>query len=207
MQQKLYRRSTLLLTLVILIDVACIVGLLIYRKQVGRFNVGMIIGFVGLIFVLSNVFSYVDLNADKNYIKKCVSNGDVAMARIKDGSFVRFGRDAKLHNHVYWKLNVEIYDNDMKKIDATIIDKFSMHQTQIPTGWVFVTYIEGKENDSLIIPNVIIGSINEYQPLVDDYEKALKPTYLNAYYKDGLVLQTYKESIKAEKEYKKQMMS
>ena len=28
-----------------------------------------------------------------------------------------------------------------------------------------------------------------------NYEKALKPTYLNAYYKDGLVLQTYKESI------------
>ena len=160
----------------------------------------VITAFVLFIFLLSTCYSYYDLNADRNLIKKAVSNGDVALAKIKDGTFVRFARDAKLVNHVYWKLNAEVYDNDMKKIDTTIIEKFSTHQTSIPSGYVYVTYIEGKEDECLIIPNVIITSIPEYKVLVDDYEKALKPKYLNAYINNGLILQTYEDSLKAQKE-------
>ena len=157
--------------------------------------------FVLFIFVLSTAYSYYDLNADRNLIKKAVSNGDVALAKINSGTFVRFGRDAKLKNHVYWKLDAEIFDNDMKKIDATIIEKFSTHQTKIPKGYVYVTYVEGKKDDCLIIPNVIIASIPEYKVLVDDYEKSLKPKYLNAYINNGLILETYEDSLKAQKEF------
>ena len=160
----------------------------------------MLAAFVLFLFLLSTCYSWYDLNADQNLIRKRVSNGDVALAKIKDGSFVRFGRDARLKNHVYWKLNVEIYDNDMKKHDATIIEKFSTHQTSIPKGYVYVTYEEGKADEALIIPNVIISSIPEYRPLVEDYEKALKPKYLNAYVNNGLILQTYEESLKAQQE-------
>ena len=205
MQLKLYKKSTILLTIVVIVDIISIVLLVKFRTLWAGNKLPVILGFVLFIFALSLVFSYYDMNAAKNIVKKAVSNGDVALAKVLDGGFVRFARDAKLHNHVYWKLNVEIYDNDMVMHKATIIEKFSMHQTQIPKGYVFVTYIEGKEDDCLIIPNVVIGSINEYQPLVEDYEKALKPTYLNAYYNDGLILQTYKDSIKAQQEYKKQM--
>ena len=88
----------------------------------------------------------------------------------------------------------------MKKHDATIIEKFSTHQTSIPKGYVYVTYEEGKADEALIIPNVIISSIPEYRPLVEDYEKALKPKYLNAYINNGLILQTYEDSIKAQQE-------
>ena len=200
MQLKLYKRSTLLLTLVLIIDIIAIALLLTNRDAWASNPVPVIVGFVLLLFVLSMCYSYYDLNADKNIIRKRVSNGDVAMAKIKDGTFVRFARDAKLKNHVYWKLDVELYDNEMKKIDTTIIEKFSTHQTQIPKGYVFVTYVEGKQDECLIIPNVIISSIPEYKPLVDDYEKALKPKYLNAYYKDGLILQTYEDLIKAQNE-------
>ena len=120
---------------------------------------------------------------------------DVAMAKIKDGTFVRFARDARFKNHVFWKLNVDVYDNDMNKHETTIIEKFSPHQTSIPKGYVYVTYVEGQEEDCLIIPNVIISSIPEYKPLVDDYEKALKPKYLNAYINDGLILESYSDSL------------
>ncbi|MBQ6215826.1 MAG: hypothetical protein IJK53_00420 [Erysipelotrichaceae bacterium] len=154
-----------------------------------------ILGFAAFMFLLTVLYSYYDLNADKKLIRKAVSNGDVALARIKDGSFVRFARDARFKNHVFWKLDVEIYDNDMKSHEAQIIEKFSLHQTTIPKGDVYVTYVEGKENDSLIIPNVIIASIPEYKVLTDEYEKALKPKYLNAYINDGLLLESYKESL------------
>ena len=207
MQLKLYKKSTLLLGLVLLIDAIAITILLLNREAWAAYKIPVIVGFVLFIFALSTIYSYYDLNADKNLIKTRVSNGDVAMAKIKDGTFVRFARDAKLKNHVYWKLNVELYDNEMKKFDTTIIEKFSTHQTSIPSGYVFVTYIEGKEDECLIIPNVVIASIPEYKPLVDDYEKALKPKYLNAYMNDGLILQTYEESLKAKKQYEEEIGS
>ena len=197
MQLKLYRRSTLLLCLVVLIDIVSIVSLIMFRERWAGHGFAVIIAFALFLFVLMIAYSHYDLNADRILIRKRVSNGDVALAKIKDGSFVRFGRDARLKNRVYWKLNVELYDNDMKKKDAVIIEKFSTHQTSIPKGWVYVTYVEGKEDDCLIIPNVIISSIPEYRPLVEDYEKALRPKYLNAYINEGLILQTYEESLKA----------
>lgn len=199
MQLKLYKRSTLLLTIVVLIDIISIVLLLTNRQLWANNKATTIFVFVLFIFILSLIYSHYDLNADKNLIKKRVSNGDVALGKIKGGSFVRFARDARLRNHVYWKLDVEVYDNDMNKFDTTIIEKFSTHQTSIPSGYVYVTYLPDKKDECLIIPNVIISSIPEYKPLVDDYEKSLKPKYLNAYVNDGLILQTYKDSIEASK--------
>ena len=195
MQLKLYKRSTLLLSLIVLIEVGSIVYMLTHPEIFKGRALAIIFGFVALMFVLTAVYTAIDLNMDKNLIRKRVTNGDVALAKIKDGTFVRFARDARFKNHVFWKLNVDVYDNDMNKHETTIIEKFSSHQTSIPKGYVYVTYVEGQEEDSLIIPNVIISSIPEYKPLVDDYEKALKPKYLNAYINDGLILESYSDSL------------
>ena len=195
MQLKLYKRSTFLLSLIVLIEVGSIVYMLTHPEIFKGRALAIIFGFVALMFVLTAVYTAIDLNMDKNLIRKRVSNGDVALAKIKDGIFVRFARDARFKNHVFWKLNVDVYDNDMNKHETTIIEKFSPHQTSIPKGYVYVTYVEGQEEDSLIIPNVIISSIPEYKPLVDDYEKALKPKYLNAYINDGLILESYSDSL------------
>ena len=195
MQLKLYKRSTFLLSLIVLIEVGSIVYMLTHPEIFKGRALAIIFGFVALMFVLTAVYTTIDLNMDKNLIRKRVSNGDVALAKIKDGTFVRFARDARFKNHVFWKLNADVYDNDMNKHETTIIEKFSPHQTSIPKGYVYVTYVEGKEEDSLIIPNVIISSIPEYKPLVDDYEKALKPKYLNAYINDGLILESYSDSL------------
>ena len=195
MQLKLYKRSSLLLGIVILLQLGGIILLLTNREKWLPYKIPVILAFVLFLFLINGIFSYYDLNADKNLIRKAVSNGDVALAKVKEGSFVRFGRDARLKNHVFWKLDVEIYDNDMKKHDAQIIEKFSLHQTSIPKGFVYVTYEEGKKDDSLIIPNMIIASIPEYKVLTDDYEKALKPIYLNAYINDGLILENYQDSL------------
>ena len=195
MQLKLYKRSTFLLSLIVLIEVGSIVYMLTHPEIFKGRALAIIFGFVALMFVLTAVYTAIDLNMDKNLIRKRVSNGDVALAKIKDGTFVRFARDARFKNHVFWKLNVDVYDNDMNKHETTIIEKFSPHQTSIPKGYVYVTYIEGQEEDCLIIPKVIISSIPEYKPLVDDYEKALKPKYLNAYINDGLILESYSDSL------------
>ena len=199
MQLKLYRKSTVFLSIVVICEILSILLLLKYREAWTANKIPVMVGFVAFLFVLTSLYTWYDLNADKRLIRKAVSNGDVALARIRDGSFVRFGRDAKLKNHVYWKLDAIIYDNDMVEHKASIIEKFSTHQTSIPKGDVYVTYVEGKTDDSLIIPNMIIASIPEYKVLTDDYEKQLKPKYLNAYINDGLILETYQESVNKEK--------
>ena len=196
MQLKIYKRSTLFLGLILLADLAGVILLVSQREKWEAHKIETFLVFILAVFVLYALYAFYDLLTDRRLIKKAVSNGDVALAKIVSGTFVRFGRDAKLQNHVYWKLDVIIYDNDMKEIPAEIVEKFSTHQTKIPKGWVFVTYVEGKPEDSLVIPNVIISSIPEYKPLVDDYEKALKPKYLNAYIRNGLVLETYEDTMR-----------
>lgn len=204
MQNKLYKRSSAILAAVLALNIGAILWLIFNKNAWIGQKYAVICGFVVFAIVSAMVFAYFDLNSDRNYIRKAVKNGDVAMAKIKGGTFVRFARDARMKNHVYWKLDAELYDDDFKKTDITIIEKFSTHQTKIPTGFVYITFDRNHLNDSLIIPNVIIQSIPEYQFLVESYEKAIKPTYLNAYYKDGLLLQSYKDSMKEQKEYYKE---
>lgn len=201
MQNKLYKRSTILLFSIIALNMAIIIWLFMNKNVWIANKYIVIIGFVGFMLLSTVVFAYFDLNTDRNYIRKAVKNGDVAMAKIHSGTFVRFARDVRLKNHVYWELDATLYDDDIKEHKIKIIEKFSTHQTQIPKGHVYVTYNKNNLNDCLIIPNVIIQSIPEYKLLVDTYEKEIKPTYLNAYYKDGLILQSYKDSIKAQNEY------
>ena len=201
MQNKLYKRSSAILAAVLALNIGAILWLIFNKNAWIGQKYAVICGFVVFAIVSAMVFAYFDLNSDRNYIRKAVKNGDVAMAKIKGGTFVRFARDARLKNYVYWKLDAELYDDDMKKTDVTIIEKFSTHQTKIPTGFVYVTFDRNHMNDSLIIPNVIISSMPEYQLLVETYEREIKPTYLNAYYKNGLVLQSYKDSIREQKDY------
>lgn len=203
MQLKIYKKSTIFLALIAILDILGIFLLIKFGSllEMDKFTKGLL--YVAFVFVLFLAYSYYEQNTDRNIIRKAVRNGDVAMAYIKSGTYQKTARTIKLKAVNYWKLNVDIYDNDMKKFETTIVEKFTQHQTKIPQGFVFVTYVEGKESDSLIIPNVIISSIPEYKVLVDDYEKALKPKYLNAFVNNGLWIQTYKDSIKAQKEWEK----
>lgn len=203
MQLKIFKKCTVLLGIILIMDVVSAVLFLKYGNSLNmdKFTKGFI--YVMFTFVLFMGYSYYEQNADRNIIRKAVRNGDVALAYIKGGTYEKTARTIKWKVVNFWKLNVDLYDNDMKKFETTIIEKFTQHQTHIPTGWVFVTYKEGKEDECLIIPNVIISSIAEYKPLVDDYEKALKPKYLNAYINNGLWIQTYKDSLKAQREWEK----
>lgn len=201
MQDKLYRRSTIILGLILVFNIGAIIWLFVNRNLWIANGYKVVITFVLLIFLLTFVYSYIDLNQDKIIIKKMVRNGDVALIRINKGSLHKIVKDAKLKNKVLWKLDIEVYDQDMNVTKTEIIEKFSGTQTSIPYGYCFATYNPKKPGNILIIPNVIISSINEFAPLVDEYEKKFKPTYLNVYYNNGLIAKTYSESLKEQNEY------
>lgn len=203
MQKKLYRRSTVLLGLILIIDIGVIIWLFTNRNLWISYGYRVIVLFVLIIFALTFIYSYFDLNQDKMIIKKMVKNGDIALIKINNASLYRIIRDAKLKNKVIWKIDIDLYDQDMNLIKKEIYEKLSPTQTSIPRGYCFATYNPNKPNDILIIPNVIISSISEFAPLVEEYENKFKPTYLNVYYNNGLLIKTYSDSIKEEKEYKR----
>lgn len=203
MQDKLYKRSTLFLGIIVLIDIGAIVWLFVNKNLWINYGYKIIIIFVLAMFILTFIYSYYDLNQDKMIIKKMVRNGDIALIKINGGSFQRVIRDAKLKNKVLWKLNIEVYDQDMNVSKTEIVEKFAGAQKTIPNGYCFATYDPNKPNNILIIPNIIISSIAEFAPLVQEYEMKFKPTYLNVYYNNGLLIKTYTESIKEEKEHNK----
>ena len=203
MQDKLYKKSTIFLGLVVLIDIGAIIWLFLNRDIWINHGYKIIILFVLGIFALTFIYSYYDLNQDRIIIKKMVRNGDIALIKINSGSFHRVIRDAKLKNKVLWKLDIDVYDQDMNVSKTTIVEKFAGSQESIPNGYCFATYDPNRPNNILIIPNVIISSIAEFAPLVQEYEIKFKPTYLNVYYNNGLLIKTYAESIKEEKEHNK----
>ena len=205
MQYKLYKRSTIILGIVLAIDIAAIV-LLFVNKSIWEANRWpVIISFVLVMFLLTIIYSYLDLNSDKRIIKKMVKNGNIALAKITNGTYFKVVRNARFKTNVLWKLELEVYDQEMNTIKTSTIEKFSPFQTSIPSGNCFVTYDSNKPEQILVIPNVIISSIPEYAPLAQEYEKKFKPTYLNVYYNNGIVIKTYAQSIQEEKEYKKMM--
>lgn len=205
MQYKLYKRSTIILGIILAIDIAAIIWLFVNRDVWAAMGYKIIIIFVLAIFLLTIIYSYLDLNQDKMIIRNKVKNGNIALAKITNGTYFKIIRDARLRTKVLWKLELEVYDQDMNMIKTETIEKFAPSQTSVPRGNCFVTYDPNKPKDILVIPNVIISSIPEFAPLVEEYEKKYKPTYLNVYYNNGLLIKTYAQSIKEEKEYKKML--
>ena len=80
-----------------------------------------------------------------------------------------------------------------------------MHE-KVPSGTVYITYNPDKPEQIFIIQNVIISHIPALAPIVQAYEKNKKISikYLNVYYRDGLIVETYKESLKNQKKAEKE---
>lgn len=200
MQLKLYKRSTLLLGLVLVTILAAIVGLYITRDRwTDHFGL-VLIGFMAFVLLVTGLHAFYDTRYDIELIKKMVINKKIALAFVKEGKFVRLTRDVKFKQHLLWQLDLDIYDLDMNKITTSTIEKFNFQQRSIPHGHIYVTYDPEKPERIFIIPNVILTSVPELAPITQMYEANLKTKYLNAFYQNGNRLMTYKDSVAEEKE-------
>ena len=198
MQQKLYRRCTIIIATLIVALIGGSVYLYINRELWADKKALVLVPMMIGIFVILAIYVWYETNCDKLIIRKMVNNNKIALAYIKSGGYVRVIRDSKLKNHVLWKLELTVYTQDGQTIETSTIEKFAPFQTSIPSGNVYVTYDENKPDHIFIIPNAVIGSYPELQPIVEAYEnnKKIKITYLNAYYDQGIVLKTFKETLK-----------
>lgn len=202
MQLKLYKKSTLILFFVVIATLLSTILLVSTRSKWGDNSLLILIVYFVGISSLSIVFTYHDTQTDKRIIKKMVTSGQIALAYAREGRFVRYIRDAKLNKFILWEIDITLYDQNMQAHNTTMIEKFNITQTSIPSGHFYVTYNPEKPEDILLIPNVLISSINAYQPLAMEYERVVKPKYLNSFYRYGNCLQTYEQSLKEQREMK-----
>jgi len=200
MQLKIYKRSTALLGVVLLAILAAIIGLIITRESWDSHFGLVLFLFVLFVFILTGAHAYYDTRYDIDLIRKMVINKKIALAFIKEGSFVRLTRDVKFKQHLLWNLDIDLYDLDMNKISTSTIEKFNILQKSIPHGHVYVTYDPEKPERIFIVPNLILTSVPELAPIVEMYESNVKTKYLNAFYNNGNRLMTYKDSYAEEKE-------
>ncbi len=200
MQLKLYKKSTLILFFVVIATLLCTVLLVSTRSKWGDNGLLILIIYIAAVSSISMAFAYYDTQTDKKIIKKMVTSGYVALAYAREGRFVRYIRDAKLNKFILWEIDITLYDQNMQAHNTTMIEKFNISQTSIPSGHFYVTYNPEKPDDILLIPNVLISSIGAYQPLAMEYERVVKPRYLNSFYRYGNCLQTYEQSLKEQRE-------
>lgn len=188
--------------MVLLIAVTCGLSALIWicREKLADKLFLALFGLLIFVFVCMFFIIRYEQRADKNMITDMTENGDIALAEIISGEFVRFARDSKLTKYVFWKLHCILYTQDGKKIEADIIDKFSPKQTKIPRGNIYVTYDEAHPDRLFVIPNAVISTFPELQAITEGYEnnKEIKLFYLNCYYNKGLIIETYRQSMKKE---------
>ena len=195
MQLKYYKRSTAMIGAIAVAAVVILIILLLNRRM-WQDNSVLVFGiYIAAVFLATFIYADYDLNVARRAVMKKVREGHIALAKINGGKTEQMIRDSRFRNYMLWDLNLTVIDNDLNTIHTHCIEKFSLQQQSIPSGHVYVTYDPAKPEEILILPNILLQQLPEYQPLVETYEAKVKTSYLNCYYNRGLILKTFKESL------------
>lgn len=202
MQLKIYYKLNLILTALLLAVVAFGVIIAIKFESIQEYKEVIFVCYFLITMGCFFGFKMFEANYDKRMIQKMVINGDIAIANIKDAKAIKYIKDTSFKSYHLWEIKVEYYDKQFNKHEYTLIEKMNLLVKEIPNGTVYITHDENKPDQKFIVQNVMIGHVPTLQPIVQAYEnnKRIPIKYLNAYYRDGMVVETYQQSMKAKKE-------
>lgn len=201
MRLKLIKKFNIAYIIYSIIMAIALLLCLFKMEEIKSFVVYVFIGIVVFSLIFISIYHYLEVNVDRKIITKMVQEGNMALARIESGVFEKIHKDAALKKYVIWKLSVTIYDKNLEVHKMEIYDQFAPQQESIPQGNVYVTYDPNKPDCIFIIPNMLVGAFESNKDLILNYEKKIKNIkYLNVYYNHGLVVETFKESMKKKQE-------
>lgn len=202
MQFKIYKRLNLLLNVMILSIIAMIVGVVLNFNKLQDQIIIIFVFFFLYSVVCFYIFKLVENNYDKRLIQKMAIANQVVIANIKEAKIAFPIKDSGGKHYNLWEITVTYIDHDMNSHDFVFYEKLNPSVQTIPHGTVFMTNDEKKPGRKFIVPNVIISHIESMMPIVHRYEKEKKAfiKYLNVYYDNGLIIETYNQSLKKEKE-------
>ena len=198
MQFKIYKRLNTILYAMLAPVFAAIAVVLFNFNYFSQYLIIVFVCF--FIYNISCFLLYKSLekNWDKRLIQKMAINNQVVIANIKSSKLAFKFRDSSNAKFGMWEINVEYIDHDMSSHEFVIFEKLNVNVESIPLGTVFMTNDDSKPGRKFIVPNVIISHIESLMPIVQAYEKEKKAyiKYLNVYYNNGLVIETFSQSMK-----------
>lgn len=203
MQLKINRKLNFILLIYTVLLLGVIIFLVVNRDIWDNNRMTIIVTLIVASTLFLVMFKYYEANYDKKIINKMTSNGNIALARIEKGTFNRIIKDSNNRKYTIWDLNVTLYDQNNEVHKMTFSEKFASTQTSIPNGFIYVTYDTDKPEAVFIIPNMLLGAFENIPPIIQNYEKTVKDIrYLNVYFTKGIVLETFKESLRKKQEEK-----
>lgn len=151
--------------------------------------------------ILYLAFRWLENKWDKKIITRMVQNGHIALAEIKSTSYVMNMRDSSFIRYSLYEFDAEITTPDQKTFRKTFYEKMSSDTGEIPKGFVYVTYDETKPGQIFVVPNLLISHTPSLMPIAARYEsnKKLNIKYLDVFYKKGIVIKTFHETVKTNK--------
>lgn len=163
-----------------------------------------LLAFIVVSIFLTIYYRYLEENWDKKVIGKMARDNKIALMNIHGGKRLMAMRDTNFRNYWIYELEGTLYNDRHEALEKKFQEKMNKDMNDIPSGSVYVTYDELKPAQIFIIPNAMIGILPNLMPIVQSYEKDSKITvkYLDAHYNKGMVLQTFKETMKDYKEKK-----
>jgi hypothetical protein len=202
MQLKIYRFLFWLSLILAVISIGFVVLLFVFHASLGSSLPYWIGGFVVYNILIVIGYKFLENNIDKIMLQKAAFRGEVVLANITGNKFICGMRDTSLKKYILQSIYVTYYDYDLKPHDTVIIEKLNYGNYEIPKGSVYMTYNPKHPDRGLIVQNVIISHIPKLAPLVRKYEdaKTIHVKYLDTHYDDGLVIRTFEETEKIEKE-------
>ncbi len=198
MQLKIYQRlNQILIGLMAIIVVGLTFIILNFTKLDTTLKIIAIVGFFSFTVISFFAFKMLEYNWDKYLIQRMILKGQVALAEIINANPLYPIKDSASHFYELWQIEVVIRDAELKTQKVTFYEKMNADIKKIPTGNVYVTYDPEKPERLFIIPNGTIGRFTNLAPLINFYETSkLNIKYLDVIDDQGLVIRTYKESIK-----------
>ena len=207
---KKYNTIYLLYTIALAIT---LISVLVLKDTLIDYYIWIFIAMAVLSIVFISLLHYFETNTDKKIINEMVFNKQMALAKINKAEFEKFVKDATLKRTVIWKLDITYYDNKYVEHNETIYEQFAPLQDSVPQGNIYITYDHDRPDYKFIVPNMLVGAFEQNKDLILGYEKKFKNIkYLNVYYNHGLVVETFAESLRkqredyeAKKEYQRKM--
>lgn len=206
MQLKIYQRLNQLLLAIIALTVL-IIALIIVNFSKFQANVFLIIVlFIAYSLICFFGFRFLEINWDKYLIQKMAINNQIVLAKIKNAEALMPIKDSSGKYYALWQLTVDFWDHDMNKQETTLVEKMNINTKSIPNGNIFITYNKDKPKHIFVVPNVMVSHLEKMAPIAAAYEKnkAISIKYLNAYYHDGMLIETYQDSLKTQNDKKEE---
>lgn len=198
MQLTIYQRLNRLLLALLASIILIIIIIVLNFKKLEDFKIIVFIAF--MIYSVGSYFLFkmLEVNWDKRLIQKMAMNNQIVIANIKKAEALMHSKDSSGKHYILWQLTVDAYDHDLKRQEMTLVEKMNDSLTSVPNGTIYITYNPEKPKELFVIPNVMISHLPQLQPIVEKYEKArsISIRYLNVYYKDGMIIETYQDSMK-----------